>query len=40
MVGICPVDIMDENGTVMLPVRNGKHFQEISMGKISLIMIL
>lgn len=29
----CPVDIMDENGTVMLPVRNGKHFQEISMGK-------
>lgn len=24
---------MDENGTVMLPVRNGKHFQEISMGK-------
>lgn len=36
----CPVDIMDENGTVMLPVRNGKHFQEISMGKISLIMIL
>lgn len=29
----CPVDIMDENGTVMLPVRNGKHFKEISMGK-------
>lgn len=29
----CPVDIMDENGTVMLPVRNGKHFKEVSMGK-------
>ena len=28
----CPVDIMDEEGTVMLPVRGGKHFKEISMG--------
>lgn len=28
----CPVDIMDEEGTVMLPVRRGKHFKEISMG--------
>ena len=30
MVGIFA---LYENGTVMLPVRNGKHFQEISMGK-------
>lgn len=29
----CPVDIMDEDGTVMLPVRGGKHFTEMSMGK-------
>lgn len=29
----CPVDIMDEDGTIMLPVRNGKHFKEMSMGK-------
>ena len=28
----CPVDIRDEEGTVMLPVRGGKHFKEISMG--------
>lgn len=28
----CPVDIMDENGTVMLPVKNGKWFTEMSMG--------
>ncbi len=28
----CPVDIMDEEGTVMLPVVNGKWFQEMSMG--------
>ena len=28
----CPVDIMDEDGTVMLPVRGGKWFQEMSMG--------
>lgn len=29
----CPVDIMDEDGTVMLPVKGGKHFTEMSMGK-------
>lgn len=29
----CPVDIMDENGAVMLPVRGGKHFSEMSVGK-------
>ncbi len=29
----CPVDIMDEEGAVMLPVKGGKHFQEMSMGK-------
>lgn len=29
----CPVDILDENGTVMLPVKGGKHFTEMSMGK-------
>ena len=28
----CPVDIMDEEGTVMLPVKGGKHFREMSMG--------
>lgn len=28
----CPVDIMDEEGTVNLPVRQGKHFKEVSMG--------
>ena len=28
----CPVDIMDEEGTVNLPVRHGKHFKEVSMG--------
>ncbi len=28
----CTVDIMDEEGTVMLPVVNGKWFQEMSMG--------
>jgi len=26
------VDIMDEDGTVMLPVNGGKHFKEMSMG--------
>ena len=26
------VDIMDEEGTIMLPVKNGKHFKEMSMG--------
>ena len=29
----CPVDIMDAEGTVMLPVKGGKHFKEVSMGK-------
>ena len=29
----CPVDIMDENGTVSLPVNNGKWFSHMSMGK-------
>lgn len=28
-----PVDIMDEDGAVMLPVKGGKHFKEMSMGK-------
>lgn len=29
----CPVDILDEDGTVMFPVRGGKWFTEMSMGK-------
>ncbi len=29
----CPVDIMDEQGTVFLPVKGGKWFTEMSMGK-------
>lgn len=29
----CPVDIMDAEGTVMLPVKDGRHFTEVSMGK-------
>lgn len=29
----CPVDIMDADGTVNLPVRGGKHLKEVSMGK-------
>ncbi|MCE5228447.1 DUF362 domain-containing protein [bacterium] len=29
----CPVDIMDEDGAVMLPVTGGKHFKQISVGK-------
>ncbi len=29
----CPVDIMDAEGTVMLPVTGGKWFTEMSMGK-------
>jgi len=28
----CPVDIMDEEGTVMLPVRDALHLDEVSMG--------
>jgi uncharacterized Fe-S center protein len=29
----CIVDIMDEDGAVMIPVVGGKHFKEISVGK-------
>jgi len=29
----CPVDIMDEHGTAMLPVKGGKWFSEMSVGK-------
>lgn len=29
----CPVDIMDENGAISLPVRNYLHLPEVSMGK-------
>jgi len=29
----CPVDIMDEDGAVMIPVKGGKHFSEMSVGK-------
>jgi len=29
----CPVDIMDEDGAVMIPVGGGKHFQQMSVGK-------
>ena len=29
----CPVDIMDEDGTVALPVKGGKWFDEMNMGK-------
>lgn len=29
----CPVDIMDADGTVALPVKNGKWFTEMYMGK-------
>ncbi len=29
----CPVDILDEDGAVMLPVKGGKRFKEVSMGK-------
>ena len=28
----CPVDIMDEFGSVNLPVRGGKHLKEVAMG--------
>ena len=28
-----PVDIMDEDGAVMIPVKGGKHFKEMSVGK-------
>jgi len=29
----CPVDIMDEDAAVMIPVQGGKHFKEMSVGK-------
>lgn len=29
----CPVDILDEDGTVMFPVKDGKWFTEMSVGK-------
>ena len=29
----CPVDIMDKNGTAVLPVKNGKWFTEMHVGK-------
>lgn len=29
----CAVDILDEDGAVMIPVRGGKHFTEMSVGK-------
>jgi uncharacterized protein len=29
----CPVDIMDEDGAVMIPVKEGKRFKEMSVGK-------
>jgi uncharacterized Fe-S center protein len=29
----CPVDIMDEDGAVMIPVKGGKHYKEMSVGK-------
>jgi len=29
----CTVDIMDEEGAVMIPVKGGKHFTEMSVGK-------
>lgn len=29
----CPVDIMDAEGAVDLPVKGGKHFKSVSMGK-------
>ena len=29
----CPVDIMDENGTAVFPVKNGKWFTEMHVGK-------
>ena len=29
----CRVDIMDEDGAVMMPVKNGRRFKEMSVGK-------
>jgi uncharacterized Fe-S center protein len=28
-----PVDVIDEDGAIMLPVKDGKHFKEMSVGK-------
>jgi len=28
----CPVDIMDEDGAAMIPVKNGRHFKEMPVG--------
>lgn len=29
----CPVDILDEDGAAMIPVKGGRHFAEMSVGK-------
>lgn len=29
----CPVDIMDADGAVMIPIKGGRHFKEMSVGK-------
>ena len=29
----CPVDILDEDGATMIPIKGGKHFTELSVGK-------
>ncbi len=29
----CPVDILDEDGAVMFPIKGGKHFKEMSVGR-------
>ena len=29
----CPVDIMDEEGDAALPIKNGRHLKELSVGK-------
>jgi len=29
----CPVDILDEDGAVMLPIKGGRRFREMSVGK-------
>ncbi len=33
MAIFCPVDIMDADGTVDLPVKDGKWFEHMTMGK-------
>lgn len=30
---ICPVDIMDEEGDAVLPIKNGRHLKELNVGK-------